>query len=84
MEKTLKKQKELKMTLDKALAANLPLRRPIPKFWGTNGDGWVDRFVIIDLILSQGTKMGLTITKEDILANDWEISNKEYTGGNNE
>lgn len=73
------------MNLIEALRTNKPLRRPIPKFIGPvnfiKGDGrWIDPNMIWSQFLSPGSDYqsyfgnpSWWLSKEDVLADDWEV-----------
>lgn len=68
------------MNIIEALRRNKPLRRPISKHLGSNGDGWLGaEFVINELLypnrlaLDQYYDRPVFICRLDLLADDWEV-----------
>lgn len=71
------------MNLVEALRTGKNLRRPLAKFLGSNGDGWMGNAFIRTLLLEQGyglmwpgsafSRPSYLLNEEDLLADDWEI-----------
>src|SRR5271166_4978146 len=71
------------MNLIEALRLKAPLRRPISAHLGSAGDGWLGHNYILDILCSYPGKSNATYTfilsDYDILADDWEVKEKEIT-----
>lgn len=75
------------MTIIEALRTKKPLRRPLVKFMGSNGDGYLGHAFVMSYLLHGPYASGLTLSvqskpsyalaEEDILAGDWEIQEHE-------
>lgn len=71
------------MTIVEALKTGKPLRRPLVKFMGSEGDGYMGHHFIMSYLLHGPYASGLTLSvqskpsyaldEEDLLADDWEI-----------
>lgn len=71
------------MNIIEALRTLRPLRRPLVKFTGSNGDGYLGHTFVKDYLLHGPYMSGLTLSvqkkpsyaleEEDLFANDWEI-----------
>lgn len=75
------------MNLIEALKTGRPLRRPLVKFMGSNGDGYLGHAFVMSYLLHGPYVSGLTLSvqskpsyalaEEDILAGDWEIKDRD-------
>ena len=72
------------MNLIEALKTGKPLRRPIAKHKGSNGNGWLGSEFILGLITPNYKSVQIPfypvsyiIDRYDILSEDWEIKNEE-------
>ena len=71
------------MNIIEALKQDLPMRRPLPKFAGSNGDGYlsahfVKKYLLAGLYLSGlhvsvNSRPSYALDEDDLLANDWEV-----------
>lgn len=77
------------MTIKQALKSGKFARRPITKFKGSSGEGWIDlnywyeeylnrnNGKFDNLVSSYISLVGFTIDREDIIAKDWEIKEEK-------
>lgn len=71
------------MNIIEALKTGCPVRRPIAKHMGSDGQGWLGNHYVMDLLLNRNVAIETTdkgvsgarlIGKDDLLADDWEVN----------
>ena len=79
------------MNLIEALKTDKQLRRPIVKHMGSKGDGWLSNALLLTILLDNNNKFSSInnyadrlMSKEDLLADDWEIKEELIVSGDDE